>query len=356
MNEHLPSEKERNGDEPDQPFLHGIPHVTCDSSFYIYYKTARIAHFDRDYVDTECAKRQLLELARRCDFLESIGERVSYGTAVKKWQQFNDEYANRHLNELDALLNNNTGSLLYSQVTLYNSGREYSYFTCGNPGLEEIKNHPVTQGMVGRYYDDVYKITVKPFLYGDNEHDEPLPVGEINNRPEAESLLVSCHDYLLTQDKATALQEQKFTTDFAKRYEAIKQLDGLLNKPGRSLRYSEITLYDMNIDMKTFFINSVPSFDEIKEHAGYKDFTDRYGNELTVTMSTFQYGDGELLTPEEMPDSAAVAEAIGKAHGGLQYLHLTHQTAYQNFTQQLEMEPDSRQAEPETGIDEGYEP
>jgi hypothetical protein len=328
--------------------LHGIENITRDYEGYIYYKGIQVEHYDRDYVYSEDAKNSLMELKRRCEFLENKGIPVSCGSAVWGWEKYADEYGARRQKELDALLGRE--GILYSKVEIYNSGREHTYFVCGKPaGLDEIKEHPVTKSIKGRYIDDEYEITVTSFIYGKQPAQKLITTDEIANKPEIENLLASCHDYLRAHDKLNTLPEVKYKTDFAEGYERTKLLDGLLGEPGRSLRYSEVFMYGYGIDGKRVYFCGAPTFDEIKEYHEYQTLLKACGDKLTVSMTTYQYGGGAPLKPEEMKPllTAPFIETLGKTHYYLQKHDLSREIGWKNFTRNIETtaRPEPEQAD-----------
>jgi hypothetical protein len=342
-----------------KPYLHDIEHLTCDNEGYIYYKGIHVEHYDSDYVYSECAKNNLSELKRRCEFLESKGVAVSCGSAIWGWESYAGEYGALRQKELDALLGRETEGLLYSKLEIYNSGREHTYFVCGKPeGLDEIKDHPVTKSMKGRYFDDEYEITVMSFIYGKRQTHKLIPTDEIANKSEVESLLASCHNYLSARDELSALPAIKYKTDFAEGYERTKLLDSLIDKPGRSLRYSEVFMYGYGIDDKRLYFCGVPSFDEIREYCEYQTLSDKYGDKLNVSMTTYQYGGGAPLTPEEMKPllTASFIETLGENHYYLQKHDLSHEIGWKDFTRNLEINRAVTRPEPDQADDYGCEP
>jgi len=76
-----------------KPYLHGIEHITHDHDGYIYYKGIHVEHYSRDYVYSEAAQNELLELKRRCAFLERKGVEVSCASVVWGWNNHADEYS-----------------------------------------------------------------------------------------------------------------------------------------------------------------------------------------------------------------------------------------------------------------------
>jgi len=300
-----------------RPYLHDIEHITRDHDGYIYYKGIHVEHYDRDWVYSEDAKNSLLELKRRCEFLERKGMEVSCGNAVWGWGIHADEYGVERLRDLDALLG--AYGLQYSRVEIYCCGREFSYYVCGHPGnLEEIKGHPVTQSMIGRYSINEYEITVGNFILSHK-------------------------------------------TDFAEGYEKIKLLDGLINSPDRSLPYSEVLMYGSGMcDLEKMYAVGVPSFDDVKEYPEYQALLEYYGDNLTVSMTMFQCGGGEPLTPDEIYrlQTAPFIEALGKTHCHLQQFDLSNETGRRDFTRDIEVRRgiNPSHAEPDEEAEDGYEP
>ena len=252
-----------------RPYLHGIENMSRDHEGYIYYKNMYVEHYDRDYMYSEAAKNELTELKRRCEFLERKGIEVSNSNVIWGWDKYADEHSGEWQKKLDRLIGAN--ALYYSRVEIYNSGREYNYLICGSAGdLEQIKNHPVTQSMVGRYFDNEYQIKIEPFIYesGDKPRKNMILPSDLT-RIKIENILPSCHDYLKEQDKLEILPVVTHKTDFAENYEKTKELDSLLNSPGKSLQYSVVDLWSVLNHTQRFFMYGTPTLDEIKKHEVY---------------------------------------------------------------------------------------
>lgn len=305
-----------------KPFLHNIEHLTRDHDGYIYYKGINVEHYDRDYVYTEAAKSKLLELKRQCEFLERKGVPVSGSEVIWGWGKYNDEYSAERAIELGLLLGG--AGLMYSRVELYNSGREYIYFACGKPGgLEDIKEHPVTQNMIGRYFDDEYYIKVETFCYGSTPY---LQESEV--RAEIESVLHSCHEYLQKQGKLSALLPITYKTDFAKGYEYSRQFDRILGGADRSFEYSEVYLRGNGYgDTKLYFIGR-PTLDDIKQYHEYRYMFNKFGDELSVSSSTYQYGTGEPIRLGEV-NSSAISGLLYDAHYYFEKHELSKETGWE---------------------------
>lgn len=188
--------------------------------------------------------------------------------------------------------------------------------------------------MNGGYFDDEYEITVKSFIYGKRQKHSLIPLGEIKNRAEVEHLLASYHNYLRAHDKLEILPEIKHKTDFAAGYESVKLLE---DSPGRSLQYSEVFMYGYGSDNKKLYICGIPTFDEVKAYHEYETMNEIYGDRLTVSVTTYQYGSGKPLTPDEMPHITAVADTLYETHYYLQKHDLSKETGWKDFTRDIEV-------------------
>jgi hypothetical protein len=278
-----------------------------------------------------------MELKRRCEFLERKGIEVSCANVIWGWKNHADEYGTERLEKLDEKLGGR--GLRYSRVEIYNSGREHQYFVCGTPkDLEEIKNHPVTKSMIGRYFDDEYEIKVEPFIYGDKS--DLIQPDEIKDMAVVEGLLASCHEYLTAEQKQIeAMPAVKYKTDFAAGYDRVKLLDSLIDSPGRSLQYSEVLMYGYGIDAQRWYFFGVPTFDDVKQNCDYEFMTEKYGDRLTVSMTTYQYGGGAPLTTEEMKPllMAALIELLSDSHDYMQKHDLSREICWKDFARNLEV-------------------
>jgi len=311
-----------------KPYLHDIEHLTRDHEGYIYYKGIHVEHYDRDYVYSEDAKNSLLELKRRCEYLERRSVEVSCGSAVWGWEKYADDYGAERLALLTALLG--AYGLRYSMVEVYNSGRDNKYFVLGTPGdLDEIKNHSVTKSMIGRYFDDEYEITVGNFIYGDKNN--LIPPDAIKDKAEIESLLQSCHGYLTKHGALEELPAVIYKTDFAEGYENTKRLDELLNNPGRGLEYSVVDFWGRGSNISRVFAYGAPTLDEVKAYEDYKHMKSAHGV-LSVSATTFRYGSGEPLTSAELPPFDKVEVLLSETHDYLIKHDLAQETRWNNFT------------------------
>jgi hypothetical protein len=92
-----------------------------------------------------------------------------------------------------------------------------------------------------------------------------------------------------------------------------------------------------------------------KGYHEYETMKALQGERLTVSATTYQYGDGEPLTSEELPHITAVVELLEETH---EYLHkhdLSREIVYKDFTRGIEAGRASRQVELDYEAEDGYE-
>jgi hypothetical protein len=270
------------------------------------------------------------------------------------WENYADEYGAERLKELDSHLQN--CSLYYSRVQIYNSGREYTYFTCGLiEDLTAIKDHPVTKSMIGRYFDDEYVITVGNFCYLNGK--AIIPPGEVQNKAEVENLLESCHGYITKHGILHELPPATYKTDFAEGYENALKLDRLLNEAGGSLEYSEVFMYGQGMEQKKLYVIGIPAFDAIKETFEYKYMREMYDKGLTVSVTSFDYGEGQPLTASELPNPDVVVDLLYEAHDYFVKNDLSEEICWNDYTRGVGVNHRGDSAyEPDYEAEDGYEP
>jgi hypothetical protein len=307
-------------------------------------------------VYSEDAKNQLTELKNRCEFLERKGVEISSGSVIWGWEKYADEYGAERLKELDSHLHNY--NLRYSRVEIYNSGREYSYFVCGGiEDLPKIKDHPVTKSMIGRYFDDEYAVTVGNFVYFNGK--ELAPPYAIRNIAEVERLLSVCHGYITKHGLLHELPAATYKTDFAEGYENAMKLDRILNEAGGSLEYSEIFMYGGGNENKKLYVIGIPTFDEVKETFEYEYMREIYGNGLTVNVTSYEYGEGQPLTANEIPNAGEVVDLLYQTHDYLDKNDLSEEICWNDYTRGVGVnrQPgNSYQSAPDEEAEDGYEP
>jgi hypothetical protein len=192
-----------------KPFLHGIPGITRDHEGYIYWKDIRIEHYSNWYVNSICARNHLLDLAKRCEFLESRGIEVGCGSAVLCFEgDIANEYGAMRLNELKSLYENDKYSIAYSKVCVTREGRSFDFISIGiDENLEDIKAHEVTQELnnTSRGLSDICAVTVQAYIYGDGE---TLFCDDSHKRKMVEALNY-CHKYMSETGLIKMIQEIK---------------------------------------------------------------------------------------------------------------------------------------------------
>lgn len=73
------------------PWFHGIEHMTQDHQGYILYKGKIVEHYDRPWAYSEEAKKEALELERRCKILESKGLELNNHNTIWVWEKISGE-------------------------------------------------------------------------------------------------------------------------------------------------------------------------------------------------------------------------------------------------------------------------
>lgn len=68
-----------------KPLFHGIEHLTIDHIGYVYWKGHQVEHYELPWAYSEEAHRAAIELARRCETLESRGIVPSVNSAIWGW-------------------------------------------------------------------------------------------------------------------------------------------------------------------------------------------------------------------------------------------------------------------------------
>jgi hypothetical protein len=68
-----------------QPWFHGIENMTIDHVGYVYWKGARVEHYEQPWAYSKEAKENVQELKRRCDILESKGILLNITTVIWNW-------------------------------------------------------------------------------------------------------------------------------------------------------------------------------------------------------------------------------------------------------------------------------
>lgn len=69
-----------------KPFLCGIENITRDHEGYIYWKEKQIEHFTFSIMSYERVKNECLELKRRCEILEYLGQVINTGSVIWQWK------------------------------------------------------------------------------------------------------------------------------------------------------------------------------------------------------------------------------------------------------------------------------
>jgi len=70
-----------------RPWFHGVEHMVIDHEGYVYWKGNRVEHFTLRWAYTDSAKKQAVELGRRCKVLEGKDILPSAQTAIWNWKE-----------------------------------------------------------------------------------------------------------------------------------------------------------------------------------------------------------------------------------------------------------------------------
>ena len=68
-------------------WFHGVEHLVIDHEGYVYWKGNKVEHFTLRFAYKDSAKKQAIELGRRCKILEDKGIVPSTGNAVWNWKE-----------------------------------------------------------------------------------------------------------------------------------------------------------------------------------------------------------------------------------------------------------------------------
>ncbi len=71
--------------EYKQPWFHGIENMTIDDVGFIYWKGAKVEHYEQPWAYSKEAKESAQELKRRCELLESKGIPLNITTVIWNW-------------------------------------------------------------------------------------------------------------------------------------------------------------------------------------------------------------------------------------------------------------------------------
>jgi hypothetical protein len=70
-----------------RPWFHGVEHMVIDHEGFVYWKGNKVEHFTPRWAYTASARKQAVELGRRCKILEGKGIVPSTGNAVWDWKE-----------------------------------------------------------------------------------------------------------------------------------------------------------------------------------------------------------------------------------------------------------------------------
>ena len=70
-----------------KPPFHGMEHLLIDHVGHVYWKGHQVEHYEIPWAYSEEAHRAAIELARRCEVLESRGIAPSVNSAIWNWPE-----------------------------------------------------------------------------------------------------------------------------------------------------------------------------------------------------------------------------------------------------------------------------
>lgn len=70
-----------------RPWFHDVENLVIDHEGFVYWKSNKIEHFTLRWAYTASARKQAVELGRRCKILEGKGIVPSTGNAVLDWKE-----------------------------------------------------------------------------------------------------------------------------------------------------------------------------------------------------------------------------------------------------------------------------
>jgi hypothetical protein len=70
-----------------RPWFHGVEHMVIDHEGFVYWKGNKVEHFTPRWAYTASARKQAVELGRRCKIIEGKGIVPSTGNAVWYWKE-----------------------------------------------------------------------------------------------------------------------------------------------------------------------------------------------------------------------------------------------------------------------------
>ncbi len=73
-----------------KPFFHNIENLTIDHIGYVSWKGKQVEHYTLSWAFSEEAKKEALELARRCKIIEQRGDVPTTSNVIGSWNEPNE--------------------------------------------------------------------------------------------------------------------------------------------------------------------------------------------------------------------------------------------------------------------------
>jgi hypothetical protein len=182
-------------------WLHGMKPMSCDGGGFIYYKDKQVEYYQKSYLDSLQAKRDLTELRSRCVYLEQHGIEISCDSAIWFFQDYEPGYSKEKQTELEAKLAG--GGLTFSEVLLKNRRNdEIRFFLSGDSDWDSIKISPEFQDFYrSQDSNELWELFVHCYHYGGKR---------MVNDKEVMTILSSCFDYLSAGGFLDRITTQKY--------------------------------------------------------------------------------------------------------------------------------------------------
>ena len=151
----------------------------------------------------------------------------------------------------------------------------------------------------------------------------------------------------------------EYKTDFAEGYENAMKLDKILNELEGCLQYSEVFMYGQGNEHKKLYVIGIPTFDDIKKTFEYQYMRELYSDQLTVNVTSYEYGEGQPIFAEDFPCADDVVDLLYENHDYFEKRDLSEEICWKDYTKGLHVDRRTNngcQTEPDCEAEDGYEP
>ena len=185
-------------------WLRGVENMTRDQEGYIYYKDVHVEHYNRSYMPSQSAKRELIELRSRCEFLERNDIPVSCVNVVWAWGNHEKAYGQEKQAELDKALAGQ--GMTFSRIVVDNNWNEETKFIMlGTVDWESAKNSLEFRDFCNRNDSEKgFEVSIQTYHYGGDG---------VAGSAAAYDVLPSCFDYLQENGQLEKVKSQNFMVE-----------------------------------------------------------------------------------------------------------------------------------------------